>query len=274
MKRLTLAIAGLLAFGLVHSARAGVFDGYLAECSAVTATTCTEPTATGYTRQPISFNGIGGGTVVSASPYTFPPVATATISLAGRAIFDAPAGGNLLAVVPLASAATTPSYGDRAEAGAIRFTIPGYAGAINADTISALWPAGTTIGTTPDGSAVTAGVNVQMARGKAQAYAGGSDPIYSVANTQTTGFTATIPNGISTYGVTGAGTLATGTINLQAVPTEGELQRLLCDVTVTTLTVTPQSGYSFIGTPPTSCGANAAHEFQYFVAAKKVRILF
>jgi hypothetical protein len=269
-----LFLAALVAVATPVVARAGVFDGYLAECTAVTATTCTEIATTGYNRQAITFNGLAGGLVTSGNYYSFSQSGTGGATIAGRAVYDAATGGNLLAVIPVATSVVLPTYGDRGSPGSLQFTLTGYSGVYSADAISANWLAGTTIGTAPDGSSVSVGVNVQMGRGKAAAYVGGLDPLYSVGNVQTTGFAVTIPNGISTYGIGGAGTLATGAVSLSATPGDGQIQRLFCDVTVTTLTLTAPSTYSFIGTAPTTCGPNAAHEFQYFVAAKKVRVLF
>jgi len=277
MKHLRFALVGALALAAAFvgaPAHAGLFDGYLAECTAVTTTSCTEITTTGYARQPISFNGLYGGVVSNATYFSFSQAGTGGATIAGRAIYDAATGGNLVAVIPVASALTLPVIGDRGDTGTIKFTLTGYSTIVNVDAVNTNWLAGTAIGTTPDGSSVTPGVNVQVLRGKAYAYLGDYDPLYSVGNTQVTGFTVTIPNGVSTYGVTGAGTLATGTINLQVAPTEGEVQRIECDVTVTSLTISVPSGYAAVGTLPTTCGANAAHWLQYFVAAKKVRVLF
>ena len=275
MKRLfsALLVAGA-ALCATTSAQARIFDGWLGDCVAVTATSCTEVTTAGYARQAVSMSGLSGGVVVNTNSITFPQVGTGNAVLAGRAVYDAPTGGNLVLVLPVATAYSVPTIGDRLDTGAVKFTIAGYTGTVSADVISAAWQAGTAIGTTTDGSSVTVGVNVAAARGVASAYLGASDALYSVGATQTTGFAVTIPTGVSTYGISGAGTLAAGSVALQATPSEGEVQRLYCDVTVTALTVTPGAGYAFIGTPPTTCGANASHEFQYFVAAKKVRVLF
>lgn len=277
MKHLRFALVGALAVAAAFMgapAFAGVFDGYVADCTAVTSTSCTEITTTGYNRQAVTMNGIAGGVVVNGNYFTFSQAGTGGATIAGRAIYDAVTGGNLLAVIPVATALVLPTYGDRVDVGGLKFTLTGYSAVLNADAITANWAAGASIGTTADGSTVSPGVPVQMVRGKALAYPGDYDPIYSVGNTQVTGFSVAIPNGTSTYGISGAGTLAAGTIALQAAPTEGEVQRIECDVTVTALTITVPSGYAAIGTLPTTCGANAAHWLQYFVAAHKVRVLF
>ena len=86
-------------------------DGYLALCGTVGTGTATEVTGVpGYVRQPISFGEPTNGVTVNANAYSFGMGTRWTnngIALyptpAGRAIFDAPSGGNLLLVLPFAS---------------------------------------------------------------------------------------------------------------------------------------------------------------------------
>lgn len=73
-------------------------DGYLCLCSAVGAGTATELTAAGYARQPIAFGEPVDGVTVSTLPYSFGMGLRA--GPLGRAIYDAPTGGNLLLVLP------------------------------------------------------------------------------------------------------------------------------------------------------------------------------
>ena len=72
-------------------------DGYLALCSATGAGTATELTAAGYGRQPIAFGDPENGISFSTIPYSFGMGVRGAV---GRAIFDAPTGGNLLLVLP------------------------------------------------------------------------------------------------------------------------------------------------------------------------------
>jgi hypothetical protein len=268
------AIAVFCMLAMSPVAKAGALNGWLADCTAVTTTSCTEVTTSGYARQAITFNYVANGVIAQANSFTFAQAGTAGASLAGRAVYDASTGGNLQLVIPLAATATVPSYGDRGDVGSLKFTLAGSPNLTSLDGYVASYAAGATLGATPDGSSVTAGIALQAAYGRIFTYPGDYDPLYSVGNTETTGFSVTIPNGTSTFGISGAGTLSTGTIVLQASPFDGELQRLYCDVTVTALTITAPSGYSFIGTAPTTCGASAPHLLQYFVGAKKVRVLF
>jgi hypothetical protein len=77
-------------------------SGFLGLCSAAGAGAATEIAAAGYNRQPVQFSTPQAGVSVNVRPWTFGPVAGIT-STAGRAIFDAPVGGNLLLVLPHAA---------------------------------------------------------------------------------------------------------------------------------------------------------------------------
>ncbi len=72
-------------------------DGYLGLLSAAGVGTATELVAPGYARQPISFNDPVNGVCVNTIAYAFGQRVTGAI---GRAIYDAPTGGNLLLVMP------------------------------------------------------------------------------------------------------------------------------------------------------------------------------
>jgi hypothetical protein len=74
-------------------------DGYLALATAVSAGAITEFSGGGYARQPIAFGDPVDGVTFSAVPYTFGQ-AVRLGTVAGRAIYDAPTGGNLLLVLP------------------------------------------------------------------------------------------------------------------------------------------------------------------------------
>ena len=75
-------------------------DAYLALCSAVSPGAATELMVPGYARQPIGFNDPVDGVTVSAVPYAFGMTVRGAV---GRAIYDAPTGGNLLLVCPFAT---------------------------------------------------------------------------------------------------------------------------------------------------------------------------
>ena len=94
-------------------------DGYLALATAATAGAITECALSGYARQPISFSEPVDGIAFSSTPYSFGMAIRA--GAVGRAIHDAPSGGNLLLVMPF----PTPLAGarlpwDSGEAGHLR----------------------------------------------------------------------------------------------------------------------------------------------------------
>ena len=75
-------------------------DGYLALATAVSPGAITEFLGGSYARQPIAFGDAVDGVAFSAVPYTFGQ-AVRLGTVAGRALYDAPTGGNLLLVLPL-----------------------------------------------------------------------------------------------------------------------------------------------------------------------------
>ncbi len=74
-------------------------DAYLALVTAAGAGTATEVTLPGYNRQPISFGQPVNGICFSATAFSFGQ-AFMPNGVVGRAIYDAPTGGNLLLVLP------------------------------------------------------------------------------------------------------------------------------------------------------------------------------
>ena len=256
---------------LARSAEAKTIDGWLAECVVVGAGSCAEQTARAYARQPISFSTLGSGVTVAANPYTFGQAVSGTI--AGRAIYDAPTGGHLLVVLPVATPYAIPSQGDVGDVGALRFTMTALAAYPRAEAYTGFFPAGATLGTTQDGSTVTTGTNESITRGVLAAYLGSIDAL-PIEVTEVSGFSYQIPAGTSTVDFTGAGTLATGTAILPQAPANGYIQRLECTVTVSTLTLTPGAGTTVVGTVPTSCGPNASHELQYLAPDATWHVLF
>lgn len=81
-----------------------------------------------------------------------------------------------------------------------------------------------------------------------------------------TGFSATILDDKAAYIVSGAGTLATGTITMKANPLSGEVVRIGCMVTVTSLTISPNAGQAISGAA-TTCGPTAPASYLYNSAA-------
>ena len=272
MLRYALLTAGMaLALLTGGHANAKSIDGWLAQCSAVAAAACTEPTASTYARQPISFASPVKGLTVNATTYQFSQANLGTV--AGRAIFDAPTGGHLLLVLPLAAGYAVPIQGDYGDVGALRFTWTSMTAIANGDAFSASFLAGSTVGATPDGSSVTAGTNESFTRGVLAAYPGSVDPLPAQV-TEVTGFSYQVPASTSTVDILGAGTLAAGTVILPQSPVSGFVQRLECGVTVTALTVTPSAGTTITGTAPSTCGPNASHELQYQGGTSTWVILF
>lgn len=271
MKRLLLGLAFLAGMlgAQAADAQATMLSGFLAQCTAVGTGACTEQTATGYARQPITFGNVANGISNSAVPYTYAQAVTG--SLAGHAVYDALTGGNLLAVLPYVTSYTIPSIGDRGDVGALRINVPAAAG-MPAEALNATYQTGATLGTTSDGSAVTTGAALTFLHGLGYANTGTTDA-NTRQTTQVSGFTYAVPAGVSTLNLKGAGTLAAGTVTLPPTPSDGTIFRLSCSVTITALTITPGSG-SFVGTPPSSCGANASHEVQYFAADTTWHVLF
>lgn len=74
--------------------------------------------------------------------------------------------------------------------------------------------------------------------------------------TPSTGFSITIANAVGTLVLDPAGTLATGTIVMQAAPVDGQIQRIKSTQTITSLTLSPNSGQSLKGTLTTLAAGN------------------
>jgi hypothetical protein len=261
--RAALMVAAMLAAPM--AAHATMFDGYLADCSAITATSCTELSSAGYARQPISFGDAVKGVSRNTVPYSFG--STGSGSIVGRALFDAPTGGNLVAVIPLATAITAPPV-DQADSGTITLNVAALAAYQVGRSYSGTIAAGATIGTSGDGSTVTAGIKDAIRQGYLTAALPNFDASYLGPVTQTTGFAITSLTIQAHYVVHGAGTLATGAVQLPSNPTDGQTFTLACDVTVTGLTISVASGFTLSGAP-TSCGPTAGREWFYVGGAAK-----
>lgn len=262
MKRLiTFALLlGMLLFPAL--ARADFVAGYLADCSAVTATTCTEFTSTGYGRQLIRFSDPVNGVTVNRNTYSFGNGAVGT--LAGRAIYDAPTGGNLMLVWPIAVPFAVSI--DQGDAGAIQLIITALAAVPNASNFNIAYPVGSgAIGTTPDGSSVTEGtVALQIKLGILSVQAAAADTF--LVRVSTTGFSYQALATNSLLIISGAGTLATGTVIMPVGLPDGSVFTLACGVTVTSLTITPGATQTVLGSV-TTCGPSVGHAWRYMASA-------
>ncbi|MDT7952385.1 MAG: hypothetical protein RQ966_12855 [Acetobacteraceae bacterium] len=121
-------------------------DGYLAACSAVGLGTCTEMTGAGYTRAAMRFSDPVDGTCVNAGAWSFGQSLTAQI--AGRAIFDAPTGGNLLLVMPLSTPRALATLGpqDNGGPGDLTLVFSALEGWANGAAFSGTLAAGAAVG--------------------------------------------------------------------------------------------------------------------------------
>jgi hypothetical protein len=144
-------------------------NGYLALCSAVGLGFVTEASARGYTRQPIAFPVPEYGVSMNSKPwnFAFPKVGT----IAGRAVYDAPSGGNLLLVLPFAEPRTTPADGptDAGNVGDITLIFGGLGGLPDGAAFNLSFDSGAVVGSVYD---LTDTVSVG-----AQVSGGGYEPV-------------------------------------------------------------------------------------------------
>ncbi len=126
-------------------------DGFLALCPTVSVGACTEPSASNYYRQPISFSRSVNGTSVSSIGFNFGQGVSSAGPFAGRAVFDAPTGGNMLFVLPFpAPRVLGGRIPDAGDVGAIRLLFDALASYPNSDAYSGTFAAGATLGETFD----------------------------------------------------------------------------------------------------------------------------
>ena len=83
----------------------------------------------------------------------------------------------------------------------------------------------------------------------------------------TVGFNITVPNNVNAYVINPAGTLATGTFVMPAAPYDGQRLKFTSSQTVTTLTVTANTGQTVLGSPGTIT-ATAPVEYLYVASSK------
>ena len=268
--RLSPAIVVLIGALAASPAHATLTDGYLAECTAVATGSCTELTGGSYARQPISFQDAVKGVSNSSVPYSFGGGAAGTI--VGRAVYDAPTGGNLMLVIPLATPVVSPPV-DQSDVGAIKLTITALQAYQSAKVVNTLLQPGVALGTSGDGSVVSSGVKLAVRSG----YLAPAYPSFDASGVNSavlsTGFAITTITNQAHYVINGAATLATGAVQLPTAPYDGQSFVLACNVTVTALTVTAAAPAT-ISSTPTTCGPASAHEFFYTAAGTKWTMLF
>ena len=78
-----------------------------------------------------------------------------------------------------------------------------------------------------------------------------------------TGFSVTIPDGVTSYVQNPAGTLATGTYTMPANPAEGQVLNVVSMQTQTACTFTANTGQSFAVAAPTALTAKIGATFRY-----------
>ena len=120
-------------------------SGFIGLCSAVSAGAVTEISVAGYSRQAIAFSNPANGASVNVGGFDFGlPGVQGT---AGRAIWSAPIGGALLAVLPHAST-RLPQGGsaDRGDAGYITLIISALATFPDGTAFTGTFSAGATLG--------------------------------------------------------------------------------------------------------------------------------
>ena len=129
-------------------------DAFLGLCSAVSPGVCTEFAMPGYSRQPISFAKPVGGFSRNAVPWTFGSGYSA--AMAGRAIYDAPTGGNLLLVLPHYTPRPAPMAGslDNGDVGDITLIFTAMAQYPDGNAFTGLLAAGSTAGWTFDAAEI------------------------------------------------------------------------------------------------------------------------
>lgn len=162
-------------------------SGFLALCSAVGTGTCTEVGGGDYARQAIAFGTPRNGLSLSVTPYSFGyPAMTGPV--AGRAIFDAPTGGNLLLVLPHATPRPIAGPIDTADAGFISLFFTAMQNYPDGSAFSGAFTAGSTVGSCYDELEV-------LARG-AKVAGGGYVPAAINSSPMTAGVALTVKRGL------------------------------------------------------------------------------
>lgn len=124
-------------------------DGFLALCTSVSVGACVELTGAGYNRQPIAFGEPLNGVTVNCIPFSFGANLRPS-GLAGRAIFDAPTGGNLLMVMPFPAGHAQGTLWDSGDVGFLRLAFAALAGIARGQSATLRLAAGSVIGSCND----------------------------------------------------------------------------------------------------------------------------
>ena len=121
-------------------------DGFIALAATIGTGTCTEVTAPGYNREPISFGTPMDATAFNTTPWSFGALLPGIV--AGLAIYDAPTGGNLLLVMPFSARRTyLPGFSPRVgDSGTLRLRFSAMAGFHNGAAYSGTVAAGAVVG--------------------------------------------------------------------------------------------------------------------------------
>ena len=169
IQRVLLGVATTVAVAFpLFGAQARFIDGFLAQCSTVGPGTCTEIVSAAYARQSVGFATPTSGRSVNATPFTFG--SNGVPSIAGHAVYDAPTGGNLLLVLPLASpAAFGNGVVDAGDVGTLAVIYTGLSGVGDGSAFVGDFAAASVLGTSIDGSVVTTGSGLSVNHGAAQA---------------------------------------------------------------------------------------------------------
>ncbi len=138
------------------------FSGWIGYGAGVQGSVLQEPSDAAYARRSIVFAPLQNGTTFDMNSGTVGPSSAAWGTLSFAGLFDAVSGGNLLVVFPLLVPVVI-------GAGATYTTGPGTnvlggCGARDGVTMH-LFPAGTTVGATPDGRILTANIPLQLSNG-------------------------------------------------------------------------------------------------------------
>lgn len=87
--------------------------------------------------------------------------------------------------------------------------------------------------------------------------------------TITTGNSHTIIDGVSSCKLNATGTILTYTLTMPANPTDGQLMLIGADQAITTFTLSPNSGQTFVGTIPTTLALGGTARYQWIATNSK-----
>ncbi len=139
-----------------------ILNGWLGYGTAVQGGVLVEPTDSGYVRRPFVLGDLNQGNVSDVGSGTVGPAVTSWGTVMFLGIYDSQSRGNLLFWLPLPAPITVGAGASVSSiGGSLRFVV---ADLRNANAVRT-WPAGATLGVTPDGRTLTAGVGLQFTGG-------------------------------------------------------------------------------------------------------------